>query len=99
MKTARHYLIAGRVQGVWYRRSCQEQALELGLIGWVRNLRDGRVEAVACGNDNCLAEFETWLRQGPPLAKVDAVQIEPTIPPQLETFETRADGIAASNDP
>src|SRR5688572_29362561 len=92
MTTTRQYLISGRVQGVWYRRTCQKQALKLGLIGWVRNLRDGRVEAVASGDESSQAEFESWLRVGPPLAKVDAVQIEAATRPDLASFETRPDG-------
>jgi acylphosphatase len=91
MTTARHYLISGRVQGVWYRRTCQEQALQLGLTGWVRNLHDGRVEAIACGDEGSLIEFESWLGKGPPLARVDTVQIEATAPLDLASFETRPD--------
>lgn len=95
MKTARHYLIAGRVQGVWYRRTCQERAVRLGLVGWVRNLRDGRVEAVACGDENGLSEFENWLWQGPPRARVDTVQINATTVPGMTAFETRPDAEAS----
>lgn len=91
MTTARHYLITGRVQGVWYRRTCQQQAVQFGLTGWVRNLRDGRVEAVACGDASTLAEFENWLRVGPPVARVDSVQIGETAAPGCATFETRPD--------
>lgn len=73
---ARHYLISGRVQGVWYRASCVEQARALGLDGWVRNLADGRVEAVAQGQPEALVALESWLAQGPPLARVTAVDVE-----------------------
>lgn len=73
---ARHYLISGRVQGVWYRASCVEQARALGLNGWVRNLADGRVEVVAQGQPEALAALESWLAQGPPLARVTAVDVE-----------------------
>lgn len=95
MTTARHYLITGRVQGVWYRCSCQEQAVNLDLTGWVRNLRDGRVEAVASGDASSLAEFENWLRVGPPVARVDSVQIQSTAAPGCATFETRPDAEAS----
>lgn len=71
----RHYIISGLVQGVFYRASTQEQAQQLGLKGWVKNLRDGRVEAVACGDEKQLVRFESWLRQGPPMAQVDNVDI------------------------
>ncbi len=71
----RHYIISGLVQGVFYRASAQEQARLLGLKGWVKNLRDGRVEAVACGDEQQLARYESWLRQGPPMAQVKNLDI------------------------
>ncbi|MCW9013317.1 MAG: acylphosphatase [Gammaproteobacteria bacterium] len=71
----KHYLISGRVQGVFYRSSTQQTAQRLGLSGWVRNMRDGRVEAVACGSDAQLARLEAWLYQGPPMAAVDNIEI------------------------
>jgi len=71
------YLVSGRVQGVWFRQSTVEQARSLGLRGFVRNLPDGRVEAIACGTDDALARLERWLWQGPPLAKVSNVSAAP----------------------
>ena len=93
MTIARRYLISGRVQGVWYRRSCQEQALKLDLTGWVRNLHDGRVEALACGDEAGLVEFENWLKQGPPDAQVYAVRITAAAAPEPGSFEIRPDGM------
>ncbi len=84
---ARHYLIEGRVQGVWYRGNCREQALRLGLRGWVRNLADGRVEAVACGNRESLRALEDWLWQGPPLAEVESVVIKVAEVEAWESFD------------
>jgi len=72
----RHYWVKGRVQGVFYRTSAQDQACQLGLSGWVRNLDDGRVEAVACGTEQQLTEFETWLEQGSPMSRVDTVEVK-----------------------
>ncbi len=72
----RHYLVSGRVQGVFYRASAQAEGERLGLDGWVRNLSDGRVEAVACGDPEMLERFESWLRKGPTFARVDAVRVE-----------------------
>lgn len=72
----RHYWVKGRVQGVFYRSSAQDQAQQLGLSGWVKNLDDGRVEAVACGTDQQLAEFEAWLKQGSPMSRVDVVEVK-----------------------
>lgn len=69
----KHYLISGRVQGVSYRASTEQQAHQLGLTGWVRNLTDGRVELMACGSDVQLQTLERWLWQGPARAQVSEV--------------------------
>lgn len=79
---ARRYLVAGRVQGVFFRASTRDEALRLGLDGWVRNLPDGRVEAWAVGPATVLEEFETWLRRGPPRARVVALEIVEEAPPE-----------------
>ncbi len=68
-------LIAGRVQGVWFRATAQELAHQLGLGGWIRNLRDGRVEAVFEGPDADVDEAIAWCREGPRLAQVEAVEV------------------------
>lgn len=67
------FRVRGRVQGVFYRASAQEQALRLGLTGWVRNSADGEVELLACGDARQLEALEQWLWQGPPAARVTAV--------------------------
>jgi acylphosphatase len=69
-------LITGRVQGVFYRASSQEKARSLGLTGWAKNLPDGRVEVLACGEDRQLKELESWLWQGPNHASVGEVVTE-----------------------
>lgn len=66
--------ISGKVQGVWYRASTQNQALQLGITGWVRNLPDGRVEALICGEEEALSAMEKWLHVGPLLARVQGVE-------------------------
>ena len=71
-----HCLISGRVQGVFYRANTQRKAKELGLTGWVRNLPDGRVEVFAFGDLEQLETLTNWLWQGPPAAKVTAVECE-----------------------
>ncbi|HEU5181352.1 MAG TPA: acylphosphatase [Candidatus Polarisedimenticolia bacterium] len=70
------YLIEGRVQGVGFRYFARRSARRLGLAGYVRNLPDGSVEAVARGTDEALAAFEQALRQGPPGSHVDSVRLE-----------------------
>jgi len=65
-----HIYVAGRVQGVCFRMYACEQARRLGLTGWIRNLSDGRVEAVAEGQDGAVDEFLEWCGRGPPHAVV-----------------------------
>ncbi len=67
--------ISGRVQGVFFRASTQQQAIELGITGHAINLPDGRVEVLACGDDNQLEKFTKWLHQGPDMAQVRQVII------------------------
>ncbi len=69
-------LVAGRVQGVYYRSATAERAQALALRGWVKNLADGRVEVVASGDAAAVAALTRWLWQGPPAARVDAVRLE-----------------------
>lgn len=71
------FLVAGKVQGVWFRAATRERALSLRLQGFARNLGDGGVEVVAVGAEEAIAELERWLWQGPPLAKVSAVERQP----------------------
>lgn len=71
-----HFIVHGRVQGVCYRMRASDEALRLGLTGWVRNRRDGTVEIVAEGDDKALSEFLAWCRQGPPHARVTDVDAE-----------------------
>jgi len=73
MNRCRHFLVSGRVQGVFFRAATEAAARRLGVTGWVRNLADGSVELVACGAEAKLAELERWLWQGPPHARVEQV--------------------------
>jgi len=76
-----HLRIKGRVQGVFFRYETQSVAQRLGLVGWVRNRLDGSVEVVAEGEKEKLDELIKWCHQGPPLARVDSVEVrweEPT---------------------
>jgi len=65
-----HLFISGGVQGVCFRFYTREEAAKLGLVGWVRNLHDGRVEVVAEGTPEKLERLEAWCRHGPPYARV-----------------------------
>ena len=69
-------LVSGTVQGVFFRRSTVQQAIDLGLKGWVRNLEDGRVECKALGAENDLLKLLHWMGKGPIQAKVERVDVE-----------------------
>lgn len=85
-----HLLISGRVQGVFYRASAHEEGRRLGLVGWVRNLPDGRVEAVAQGSEKDVDDFIEWCRKGPPLARVANIDVsEEGLNSSLTGFEIR----------
>ena len=75
MSVTRVLRIAGRVQGVGYREALRETALAHGLSGWVRNRRDGSVEALLHGGEAAVDAVIAWARRGPPAARVDAVEI------------------------
>jgi acylphosphatase len=68
-------LVSGRVQGVFFRASCAERAAALGLSGWIRNVANGDVEAVFEGTDTAVEQIVRWCREGPPLARVDRIDV------------------------
>lgn len=76
MPKSLHCVIRGRVQGVFFRAFIVEQAQALDVKGWARNLPGGKVEVVAQGEVPVLEDFASQLRQGPPLARVDAVEVQ-----------------------
>jgi acylphosphatase len=80
VRTARRYLITGRVQGVGYRMFAFDAGRREGLVGYVRNRADGRVEVEAEGADDALARFEAALWRGPSHARVDDITID-DLPP------------------
>ena len=85
-----HLHITGRVQGVYFRDFTRREALRLGLKGWVRNLPDGRVEAVAEGEEERVEELIRLCHRGPPLAIVRDVRIQREPPTDgFETFTIR----------
>ena len=72
--------VSGRVQGVFFRHSAQEEAQRLALCGEVRNLPDGSVEAIVEGPRLAVEEFAAWCRQGPPSSQVEAVELKLSAP-------------------
>jgi acylphosphatase len=82
-------LVSGRVQGVFFRDNCRRLALENGVAGWVRNLPDGRVEAVFEGPTDRVGRLVDWARRGPRLAAVDEVTVRAEPPEGLGSFEIK----------
>lgn len=76
MRVARRFVVSGRVQGVGFRYFTQDTALREGVTGWVRNLPDGRVEALLEGDAEAVTRVERALRRGPRGARVDRVYVD-----------------------
>jgi acylphosphatase len=87
--SARLVRIRGRVQGVWYRGWTVDEAERRGLSGWVRNRRDGSVEALFAGDDAAVAGMIEACRRGPGLAEVESVASEPAAEPAPRGFTQR----------
>jgi len=68
-----HLLIKGKVQGVFYRATAKQIANDIGLTGWIKNTREGNVEATVSGNEQQLEKFTRWCKQGPDKASVEEV--------------------------
>ena len=71
----RRVIVEGRVQGVWYRQSCQREAITAGVTGWVRNNDDGSVEAALEGDSAAVDRVLSWMRLGPSHAVVTGVKV------------------------
>jgi acylphosphatase len=82
-------LVSGRVQGVWFRESCRDAAAAAGVSGWVRNLSDGRVEAVLEGPPAAVDRVVSWCHDGPSRARVDAVETQVEEPVGEAGFRVR----------
>lgn len=89
MRVYKRCLVSGRVQGVFYRASTAERARALSVTGYAKNLPDGRVEVLACGEEAKVKELIEWLWQGPPAAKVEQIEIADVRESEdLEGFKT-----------
>ncbi|WP_254544339.1 acylphosphatase [Halomarina pelagica] len=87
--TRAHVFVSGKVQGVWYRDSTRDAARKRGVGGWVRNLDDGRVEAVFEGREDAVESMVEWCHTGSDLARVESVDVEYEQPRGVEGFEVR----------
>jgi acylphosphatase len=88
VKTTKHLIIHGRVQGVGYRAYMRMEANRLGVTGWVRNRADGTVEATVHGWSDDVAKILNWARHGPPAAHVTSMQVTEASG-EYEDFEQR----------
>lgn len=85
-----HLIVRGLVQGVYFRQSTRDEALRLGLRGWVRNRRDGSVELVAEGEQASVEALVAWCHRGPTMARVDGVEVSREEPAWIpEGFDVR----------
>jgi acylphosphatase len=84
-----HVFVSGNVQGVFFRQETRDRARSRGLAGWVKNLPDGRVEAVFEGPDDTVEQMVEWCRHGPTWAQVEEVDITRGEPEGLNSFEVR----------
>ena len=75
-RLTRRVVVHGRVQGVGFREYMRREALSLGVAGWVRNRRDGSVEAVVHGDEGAVERMVAWAAHGPSSAKVTSIQVE-----------------------
>jgi acylphosphatase len=82
----RRVMVSGRVQGVFFRDTCRRVAEENGVAGWVRNLPDGRVEAVFEGPADAVGRLVDWTRHGPRHARVDQIDVRAEAPERLGAF-------------
>lgn len=86
MRVAMRFRIAGRVQGVYFRACTKAKADALHLTGWVKNLPDGHVECVACGDQPNVDKLKEWLQHGPELAEVTELEEHAEQPQEWVTF-------------
>jgi len=81
--------VSGRVQGVWFRANTKQKADILGVKGWVKNTSDGCVEAIFEGDEKLVDEMVDWCKRGPPLAKVENVDVKTQNISSFDAFEIK----------
>ena len=74
-KTRFHIFVSGRVQGVFFRENARRKAKKLGILGWVKNLADSRVEVLLEGDKKKIEEMIRWIKKGPIFAKVEGMEV------------------------
>ena len=84
-----HVFVSGNVQGVFFRQKTRDRARSRGVSGWVKNLPDGRVEAVFEGSEDAVDQMVEWCREGPPWADVTDMEVTREEPEGLDGFEVR----------
>ncbi|MDP8955197.1 MAG: acylphosphatase [Actinomycetota bacterium] len=89
MSVRQRVVVAGRVQGVFFRDTCRTEARRAGLSGSVANRPDGRVEAVFEGDEDAVGRLVAWCRRGPPDAQVDGVEVSEEAPTGEAGFHIR----------
>ena len=88
-RTRAHVFVSGTVQGVYYRATTRDTARDAGVDGWVKNLPDGRVEAVFEGPEDAVESMVEWCHEGSPAAEVEDVEVEYEEPQNEAGFEIR----------
>ncbi|MDG5775421.1 acylphosphatase [Haloarculaceae archaeon H-GB2-1] len=88
-RTRAHVFVSGKVQGVFYRANTRDTAREKGVDGWVRNLDDGRVEAIFEGEESAVESMVEWCHEGSPAARVEDVEVDYEDPEGEDGFRVR----------
>ena len=88
-RVRRRIVVEGRVQGVFFRDTCHQEAVDAGVAGWVRNLDDGRVEVVAEGDPTAVERLVSWCREGPSSAHITGVDVSDEQAEGLSGFDVR----------
>ena len=86
---ARRVVVHGRVQGVFFRDSCRQEAERLGVAGWVRNEPDGTVAGLFEGSPEAVEQLVSWCRRGPRHARVERVDVGEAAPERVRGFSVR----------